>query len=234
MPFDVQNLTLDIRDPKQLFDVRVHTVEFFHDAVHQAEWFVHAPSFQKELVSHTQVHIVFSRRPFYYIVNFVAVLAGIGLVTLGLFAIPVGDVSDRLGHVMTLLLTTVAFKYAMSQQLPKLAYLTRVDKFLLAIFMLQLLCAVYIFTTSHQIFDEWEDDELANWDNRVLVAFVVGWFTCILWWFLAACYSGQAVGERLSLPTDPEQLKKYLSGGLWLQVHNPDETTWHPRMQGLL
>jgi hypothetical protein len=44
------------------------------------------------------------------------------------FLLPVSDVSDRLNVSLLLVLTTVAYRYAVISMLPKIAYMTLIDK----------------------------------------------------------------------------------------------------------
>ena len=47
------------------------------------------------------------------------------------FSLPRGDLSDRLNIVLTLLLTTTAFKFVVSDTIPKVGYNTHLDVFIL-------------------------------------------------------------------------------------------------------
>ncbi len=50
------------------------------------------------------------------------------------FCIPVMEVASRLSTTLTLLLTAVAFKFVVGESLPKIAYLTLLDKYMLVAF----------------------------------------------------------------------------------------------------
>ncbi len=43
------------------------------------------------------------------------------------FAIPIEDVADRLSVIITLLLTSTAFKYVITEKLPRIDYPTQLD-----------------------------------------------------------------------------------------------------------
>lgn len=50
------------------------------------------------------------------------------------WAIPAEELADRLSVTLTLVLTSVAFKYMVAQELPKISYLTLLDKYILMSF----------------------------------------------------------------------------------------------------
>ena len=49
---------------------------------------------------------------------------------------PAGDLGDRIGFLITLILASVAFQFIVSQYLPTVSYLTVLDKYTLAVFTL--------------------------------------------------------------------------------------------------
>lgn len=55
--------------------------------------------------------------------------------TFASFLIPVGDVADRLSVTLTLVLASVAFKYVVAQELPRISYLTSCDIYVFANFV---------------------------------------------------------------------------------------------------
>ena len=73
------------------------------------------------------------------------------------------DLGERLGLILTLLLTAVAYKNQISEHLPKCPYLTHLDKYVIfCILMLVLFCVesavVYEATKFDMYFEEIEDD----------------------------------------------------------------------------
>ena len=58
------------------------------------------------------------------------------LMSLSVFAVPTGDVADRLSVILTLVLTSVAFKFVMAQSLPKIPYNTALDWYVLVSFLI--------------------------------------------------------------------------------------------------
>ena len=58
------------------------------------------------------------------------------LMSVATFAVPAGDVADRLGVILTLVLTSVAFKFIVAQSLPKIPYNTCLDWYVLISFVI--------------------------------------------------------------------------------------------------
>ena len=72
--------------------------------------------------------VAFERQPQYYLWNIVLVLFLITCMSAYTFSISPSDSAARLELNFTLVLTTVAFKYTVSSYLPKITYLTLMDK----------------------------------------------------------------------------------------------------------
>ena len=77
------------------------------------------------------ISVMVTRRPAYALVN-VALPLGIVASLAGLqFLVPVDEVPDRLSISLSLLLTTAAYKFAVSTMVPAISYLTLLDKYVL-------------------------------------------------------------------------------------------------------
>ena len=95
------------------------------------------------------------RKSSYFLYNIVVPLFLMGLVSLMAFVIKLpddGSPSDRFSFLMTLILTSVAFKFIVSGLVPKTCYLTLLDKYTLIAFSFMILilakdfCLGLIFT----------------------------------------------------------------------------------------
>jgi hypothetical protein len=64
------------------------------------------------------------------------------------FAINRADFAGRVGVCMTVMLTVIAFKYSTADKLPRISYLTWVDKYLLSTLVLQFVILIYQFVES--------------------------------------------------------------------------------------
>ena len=83
------------------------------------------------------VHVHVYRRPFFYLIN-VALPTGLfALLGIVLLCLPINFPPSRLVYELTLTLTIVTYKLAMSSSMPQVTYLTSLDKY-------QLSCAAII------------------------------------------------------------------------------------------
>ncbi len=109
----------------------------------------------------------------FYITNFAIVIFLLGLVSLSTFWMKPDDLSSRININVTLVLATIAFKYASSTNLPAVNYLTLLDKYLIMAFILLALNIL----ENYIIF--WIPSEYGFWVER-------GWFgfSILFWVFL--------------------------------------------------
>ena len=77
------------------------------------------------------VTVLVSRLHNYYVFNIMVPMFVLTFIGMSTIAIPICDVSQRLSVNLTLLLTAVAYKFIVSQDLPHVAYLTFLDIFVL-------------------------------------------------------------------------------------------------------
>lgn len=83
------------------------------------------------------VHISFERKTDYYLSNILLPYFFIGLVSFGVYSIPLAeDPSSRINFMITIILTAIAFKFVTSGLVPKTSYLTLLDKYITAGFLL--------------------------------------------------------------------------------------------------
>lgn len=78
--------------------------------------------------------ILEERRAAYYMWNIGLPNFLLSLLVFTSFAIERQDLADRLSVTLTLVLTSVAFKYMVSQELPRISYLTLLDVYVLVSF----------------------------------------------------------------------------------------------------
>ena len=71
--------------------------------------------------------LIATRKPGYYLWNVFLPTLLLSLMALSVFVVSSGDTSDRLGVILTLVLTSVAFKFVVAQSLPKIPYNTVLD-----------------------------------------------------------------------------------------------------------
>ncbi|CAK9008561.1 unnamed protein product [Durusdinium trenchii] len=80
------------------------------------------------------MYFVGERRAAYYIWNIALPNFLLSMLVFTSFAIPKEDLADRLSVTLTLVLTSVAFKYMVAQELPRISYLTLLDTYILVSF----------------------------------------------------------------------------------------------------
>ncbi|CAH8602058.1 unnamed protein product [Heterobilharzia americana] len=82
-----------------------------------------------------------ARRSGYFMVNMVLISCVLCLLSFSAFSVPANE--NRLQLSLLLLLTTVTFKFAASQNLPKISYLTYLDKVVLVNFFMLVILTVW-------------------------------------------------------------------------------------------
>ena len=88
------------------------------------------------------------RRPSHYIYNVALVMLLIAALTFSTFIFKAKEPGERLQITLTLLLTSVAFKYVISSSLPKVSYLTLLDKYVLWCLIFHFLMSVHAVASS--------------------------------------------------------------------------------------
>ncbi|TPP61303.1 Gamma-aminobutyric acid receptor subunit gamma-2 [Fasciola gigantica] len=160
-PLDVQDLTITLTserpdsevilvpDRSELCGINLQTL------VDQQEWKLHEHievkrrSATQEYTNSSQSHPCISvtcraaRRPGYFYWNVFLIMFFITGLSFATFAVPPERPENRLQLSFTLFLTSVAFKFVINQSLPKISYLTYMDKYVLM--SLAILCVVSIW-----------------------------------------------------------------------------------------
>ena len=136
-PFDLQELQIELRlnDSKtwDLFDLTIAQVQFNKSALVLTEWKVHEPVVRREVPKHkvSKVVLQVERFSWFYIQNVVFMMFGLSLLGLCSFAMDVYETGSRVGNILTLILTAVAFKFILASILPKVPYNTLIDYYIL-------------------------------------------------------------------------------------------------------
>ncbi|KAL7064401.1 hypothetical protein AAHC03_04528 [Spirometra sp. Aus1] len=158
-PFDVQDLTITVASNLPSSEIRLlndpdepHRINK-QSFVDEQEWYLykHIDSEQHELaneyIENASVRPALSvkcraaRRPAYFIWNIFLVTFLICSLSLVTFAVDRSQPQSRLQLTFTLVLTLVAFKFVVNQCLPKISYLTYLDKYIISsLFFLTIIC----------------------------------------------------------------------------------------------
>jgi len=109
--------------------------------------------------SRFEVDVLMARQPSYYMYKVVSGSVLLVYMCIAIFALEVEE-ADRMMGTLTVFLALISFVFVASQDLPKVPYLTRIDKFS---FLSFLLVAVMMFIHSGQyLFREHEEEEKEN------------------------------------------------------------------------
>ncbi|GMH94982.1 hypothetical protein TrST_g1534 [Triparma strigata] len=121
---------------------------------------------------HNTVRVVggIERKASYYIWNLAAVLVAITAMAAHSFWVDPSDLSGRLGLNFTLVLTAVAFKFSLANNLPKITYLTKLDLLVLGNFAALALCGI-----EHVIASSLSETDAETADNLFLYVFGSCW-----------------------------------------------------------
>lgn len=165
-PFDVQDLTitvaseLPISECELIEDKEEHHVVNRQSFVDEQEWhlYVHTECNKKELVidqvdnsvkrSALSVKCRAARRPGYFVWNIFMITFLICSLAFATFSVDKELPQNRLQLSFTLVLTAVAFKSVVNSSLPRISYLTYMDKYLLvSMVMLSAVCTWHAIVT---------------------------------------------------------------------------------------
>lgn len=162
----------------------------------------------------TVVKLQLKRMSQYYMANVVVVVLMLSLASLLAFAIDIEDNSGRLGVTLTLVLTSVAFKLLLADSLPRVAYMTMLDKYLLLSFVSLLLISA-VAVIPYFILLRTGDNDFAWRVNLYLcmTGFIFMLTTSAGWLFFAQRTNSRALSPSyLSvIKADPAQRWHYYS-----------------------
>jgi hypothetical protein len=213
-PFDVQCLTVQIKlwgggvSASQDYGRLLVPVVSRADRISQhPEWICHEPLCESRGEVHEkqllEITLVMTRQSAHYVKEIMAIGFLLTSATFSAFALH-PQLSDTSGIVLTLLLTIVAFKFTISNKLPKLAYQTRIDVYMNGC----LYCIMLIFLESiiaHCAYTIIGNAATYTW---------IGGITCSsLWvlfnlWFAWHVYRDKSRNKELAGPLIPMREEK--------------------------
>ena len=152
-PFDRQELTVEMEMPgsgsRNDTDCGRYFVPINISVANKHEmltWNYHRAVGQTTQKRGSKQHMVCSfritRKPWNYVINVMLIMAMTATLACLTFVVPVTSIADRSGVTLTLLLTVVAFKMVLSDTLPKVAYLTYLDLYVFACFLVIFIIAL--------------------------------------------------------------------------------------------
>eukprot|EP00494_Astrolonche_serrata_P028513 UN28780 len=196
-PFDLQDLHLNFqlrsRNDIQEFDMLFHTVEFSKSCLELAEWVMYPPESDRKGTSKTSIRLQAARQPQFYLTNVVGMMFVVSLLCVASFGIDAEDIADRLSVTLTMMLTAVAFKFIVGDQLPKVPYSTYLDSYLQYTMGFMFSLSVYFCVAPHIFEDTLEDTDL------IFLYVFSGIFVLYSGlWFFGAYLRTQAIYEEVT------------------------------------
>ena len=180
-PFDSQKLKLDLKilqvKYSKMFSLIVGSIQYHSGALDMSEWRICKPKVKQRSDNFSTVEVVVNRVHEYYMFNVCSLLGGLSALSALTFTCDLRANGERLGVNMTLLLTAVAFKQLIAESLPKISYLTILDKWMLlclfSLFASTIACVVPSF------FDDDETNGITAYRVNYYFAIVIGFLTVI-------------------------------------------------------
>lgn len=226
-PFDLQDLSLDFqlttRADIDKFDFRLHTVEFYRPCLQMAEWTMYPPESDRKGTAKTSVRLRATRKPRYYITNIVGMMCILNCMCIAAFGIEVPDIADRLSVTMTMMLTAVAFKFIVGDQLPKVSYNTYLDFYLLYTMFFMFMCSIYFCFGPHLWKWHFDLEDIGGdpgepvvqdvKDADRIVCYVLSAIFLLFtgYWFWGAFWIVNEISEELPPPINLEEGVEYIS-----------------------
>jgi len=189
-PFDVQDLHINFlmhsRIDQDRFDLKLHTVEFSRSALELTEWSLYPPEADRKGTHGTSVRLVVVRNSRYYMESVVGPSLLFSLICVTAFCIPVtyedagrdtlGDgIVDRLSVTLTMMLTSVTFKFLIHDELPKISYFTMLDRFLAQHFVF-----IFILTLWFALGPLILDNKVDDW---IVMYCMIGYLVLLTFWW---------------------------------------------------
>uniref|UniRef100_A0A7S2V206 Neurotransmitter-gated ion-channel ligand-binding domain-containing protein n=1 Tax=Fibrocapsa japonica TaxID=94617 RepID=A0A7S2V206_9STRA len=200
-PFDIQHLHIGVTsswDHKNVvlsFDTKRPT-EVSNTALNSQVWELHQPrlmSYKDEWDSDSMpllsqasesatgarycrayLALTVSRKPEHILWNVMVIMALVGFMSFSTYALNPSDLGDRQACVLTLLLTTVAFKYVTIQMMPEVPYVTLMDAVIYLCLLLQALIMLGICIAARM-------DDPDTFDFVTAVILAIFWLAILVW-----------------------------------------------------
>jgi len=131
--------------------------------------------------SRAYIALTLTRNPMYYILNISFMLTILGSLSFTLFSTKVDDTVDRLGNLFTLVLAMVAYKLVLANNLPAIAYLTKLDIFTMFSIGNQFLIGAGMAIVYSLINDT---DKQEYYDDWLLCVTGIFWIGTNLWYYI--------------------------------------------------
>ncbi|CAH1788352.1 unnamed protein product [Owenia fusiformis] len=240
-PLDVQDLTITISTERPDTEIDIIPDEYEMSGINvqtfvdQQEWKLHehievnrkvmTQDYSTQSRSHPALSVTCraARRPGFFFWNVFLIMFFITALSFATFAVEPDKVHNRLQLSFTLLLTSVAFKFVINQSLPKISYLTYMDKYvLLSLVILCIVCIWHSLVTLFKDYD-YEPKFIKHIERDVFISFSVLYVLVhilfILWLYFDACKRRRDMKRK-----DAEYLEFLAKRKEWqekMQAHKP-------------
>jgi len=165
--------------------------------------FCRARTIRKSAVGYPLLYtgVVVKRKYGYYMWNVFLPLFLITLMSVTTFVVPLHEVAERCGVILTLLLTSVAFKFVVGQDLPKISYNTFLDTYVLVSFIVLTFIALGVAFVGFLDEHGYKDDAVKT--DRAILNISVGAF--VIWHISAFVAAVHKIRQRKNRDMGPSE-----------------------------
>lgn len=198
----------------ELYDLRIHQVQFHKNALEMTEWVAFEPLVVKSSPKVSCVVLRVQRLSWFYMQNVAIMTALLNLMSLMGYIMPIESVGDRVSVVLTLLLTAVAFKLVLTSILPMVPYNTVIDIYLIMSLLSLGISALFVIIPGSLVGEGNDDDPDSLFVNRALMYATSGLLCfCTTFWFGRAFWVYVNIkGKRIEYPKQGKTWYSYTFG----------------------
>lgn len=136
--------------------------------------------------SRAYLALTVSRRPNFILWNIMLIMALVGSLSFATFALDPNELGDRQAVVLTLVLTTVAFKFVTTTMMPEISYVTMMDVVIYSCMLLQAFMMLCICIVANM-----DDEDQQFYDNCTFITLGVGWLGVLIWFTIRSFHSSK-------------------------------------------
>ena len=137
--------------------------------------------------------LTISRRPNFIMWNVMVIMALVGFLSFATFALDPSELGDRQACVLTLVLTTVAFKYVTTSMMPEISYVTMMDVVIYSCMFLQAFMMLGICIVANI------DDPDRVVDFCCAAVLAAGWLGTLIWFAIRSLWLNRQRDQYLKM-----------------------------------
>ena len=184
-----------------LFDLTLCVVQFKKAALIMSEWSLQKPNVNKTNHKTSEIVLRVSRESGFYSQNVIGVKCCLSILGFTVFALSSDSLADRINTILTLILTAVAFKFAISDSMPKVGYNTLMDRFFLfnmaELFLICMLCTIEDLV--RDFVDPLLEGTMLNLNRIVFSVSFLSFLVFNLYWVCMSRGSSRKAGKRFKV-----------------------------------